>query len=271
MAEQRKMSEICLSIRKKDVKSFQTFYNSLHRPIKRNTLSKIVTDTVREGFVDGVQMLVNENGVGCLICDGQENSFHVACKYGHVKLVKFLLGLKDCDKVVTAINFTKQDGLSIAIESENEELCSVLLSSGLFHIDKTPCSRFSRLFDALSNRNKKVAHFLITHGADVTLVGHNEYLGEISCVCLSAIRVPSLLVDILEKGGDPNDVQNKTGKSVLQLALEAQADRKTVEAVVRCGADLNLKDNFRKNPFFSLTSLGKFCLLFNQMTYCIVH
>lgn len=272
MAEQRKMSEICLSIRKKDVKSFQTFYNSLHRPIKRYTLSKIVTDTVREGFVDGVQMLANENGVGCLACDGQENSFHVACKYGHVKLVKCLLGLKDCDKVVTAINFRKQDGLSIAIESENEELCSVLLGSGLFHIDKTPCSSYSRLFDALSNRNKKVAHFLITHGADVKLLGHNEYLGEISCVCLSAIRVPSLLVDILEKGGDPNDVQDKTGKSVLQLALEAQADRKTVEAVVRCGADLNQKDNFGKNPFFSLTSLGKFCLLFlsNNVLHCSV-
>lgn len=264
------MSEICLSIRKKDVKSFQTLYNSLHRPIKRNTLSKIVTDAVREGFADGVQMLVNENGVGCLICEGQENGFHVACKYGHVKLVKLLLGLKEYDKAVTAINFRMQDGLSIAIESENEELCSVLLGSGLFHIDKIPCSSFSRLFDALINRNKKVARFLITHGADVTLVGHNEYLGEISCVCLSAIKVPSLLVDILNRGGDPNDVHDKTGTSVLQLALEAQADRKTVEAVVRSGADLNLKDNFGKNPFFSLTSLGMFCLLINQMTYCIV-
>lgn len=270
MAERRKMSEICLSIRKKDVKSFQTLYNSLHLPIQRTTLSKLVTVAVREGFADGIQMLVNENGVGCLISEGQENGFHVACKYGHIKLVKLLLGLKEYDKAVTAINFRKQDGLSIAIESENEELCSVLLGSGLFHIDKIPCSNFSRLFDALCNRNKNVARFLITHGGNVTFVGHNEYLGEISCVCLSAIRVPSLLVDILNKGGNPNDVHNKTGKSVLQLALEAQADRKTVEAVVRSGANLNLKDNFGKNPFFSLTFLGMFCLLINQMTHCIV-
>lgn len=70
-------------------------------------LKKIVTDTVREGFVDGVRILVNENGVGCLVCDGLENGFHVACKYGQVELVKFLLGLIDCEKVVTAINFKK--------------------------------------------------------------------------------------------------------------------------------------------------------------------
>lgn len=261
MAEQRKMSEISVSIYKKDMQSFQTVYNSLNRPIKRYTLSKIVTDTVREGFADGLQMLVNENGVGCLISEGQENSFHVACKYGHVNIVKLLLGLKEYEKGVTAINFSKQDGLSIAVENENEELCSTLLGSGLFHIDKIPCSRFSRLFDALTYKNKKVARFLITHGADVTLVGHNGYLEEISCVCLSAIRVPSLLVDILNKGGDPNDVHANTGKSVLQLALESQADRKTVQAVVKSGADLNLKDKFGKNPLCSVTSLGMFCLL----------
>lgn len=61
MEERRKMSEICLSIRKKDVKSFQTLYNSLHLPIQRTTLSKLVTVAVREGFADGIQMLVNEN------------------------------------------------------------------------------------------------------------------------------------------------------------------------------------------------------------------
>lgn len=83
-------------------------------------------------------------------------------------------------------------------------------------------------------------------------------------------RIPSLLVDILNKGGDPNDVHDKAGKFVLPLALEAQADRKTDEAVVRCGADLNLMDTFGMNPVFSLTSLGMFCLLINQMTYCIV-
>lgn len=260
MEEERQMRDIRLSVRK-DVTSFQTWYNSLRRPIKKKTLSKIVTDTVREGFVDGVRILVNENGVGCLVCDGLENGFHVACKYGQVELVKFLLGLIDCEKVVTAINFKKQDGLSIAIESENEELCVVLLGSGLFHIDKIPCSSSSRLFDALSSRKKKEAHFLTTHGADVTLVGHNEYLGEISCVCLSAMRVPSLLVDLLKRGGDPNDVHEKTRKSVLQLALEAQADRKTVEEIIRSGADLNQKDNFGKKPFLGLTSLGMFCLL----------
>lgn len=256
MEEQRQMRDIRLSVRK-DVTSFQTWYNSLRRPIKKKTLSKIVTDTVREGFVDGVRILVNENGVGCLVCDGLENGFHVACKYGQVELVKFLLGLIDCEKVVTAINFKKQDGLSIAIESENEELCVVLLGSGLFHIDKIPCSSYSRLFDALSSRKKKEAHLLITHGADVTLVGHNEYLGEISCVCLSAMRVPSLLVDLLKRGGDPNDVHEKTRKSVLQLALEAQADRKTVEEIIRSGADLNQKDNFGKKPFLGLTSLDQ--------------
>lgn len=109
MAEQRKMSEIYVSIYKKDVQSFQTVYNSLHRPIKKYTLSKIVTDTIRQGFADGLQMLVNENGVGCLTSEGQENSFHVACKSGHVKVVKLLLGLKEYEKGVTAINFKEQD------------------------------------------------------------------------------------------------------------------------------------------------------------------
>lgn len=154
--------------------------------------------------------------------------------------------MKDCDKVVTAINFRKQDGLSIAIEKENKKLCEILLSNGQFHIDKNPCSSSSRLFEALSNQKKEMAHFLITHGADVTLVGHNESLGTISCVC--------------QRGGNPNDEHEQTGKSVLQLALEAKADRNTVKAIIRAGANLNRRDKFGKLPVFGLTSLGMFCL-----------
>lgn len=114
-----------------------------------------------------------------------------------------------------------------------------------------------------------MALFLITHGADVTFVGHNESLGTISCVCLSAMRVSSLLGEILKRGGNPNDVHEQTGKSVLQLALEAKSDRNTVEAIVRAGANLNRKDKFGKPSVFDLTSLGRFCLLNIQLTYCI--
>lgn len=271
MEEQRKMHEIRQSIHKKDFASFQKWYNLLCRPIERHRYFKIVEYTVREGFVSGVQMLVKENGVGCLdlLYSRLGNGFHVACTYGEVETVKFLLSVKDCDKVVTAINSRKQDGLSIAIEKENKKLCEVLLSNGLFHIDKNPCSSSSRLFEALSNQKKEMALFLITHGADVTFVGHNESLGTISCVCLSAMRVSSLLGEILKRGGNPNDVHEQTGKSVLQLALEAKSDRNTVEAIVRAGANLNRKDKFGKPSVFDLTSLGRFCLLNIQPTYCI--
>lgn len=281
MEEQREMQEIRQSISKKDFASFQKWYNLLCRPIARHRYSssallflcrpidshryfKILEYTVREGFVDGVQMLVKENGVGGLDLihsrSGKFNAFHIACTYGQIEIVKFLLSVKDCDKVVTAINFRKQDGLSIAIEKENKKLCEILLSNGQFHIDKNPCSSSSRLFEALSNQKKEMAHFLITHGADVTLVGHNESLGTISCVCLSALRVSSLLGEILKRGGNPNDEHEHTGKSVLQLALEAKADRNTVKAIIRAGANLNRKDKFGKLPVFGLTSLGMFCL-----------
>lgn len=272
MEEQRKMQEIRQSISKKDFASFQKWYNLLCRPIDRHRYSKIVEYTVREGFVDGVQMLVKENGVGCLdlFHSRSGNGFHVACTYEQIEIVKFLLSVKDCDKVVTAINSKKQDGLSIAIKKENKKLCEILLSNGLFHIDKNPCSSSSRLFEALSNQKKEMAHFLITHGADVTLVGHNESLGTISCVCLSALRVSSLLGEILKRGGNPNDEHKQTGKSVLQLALEAKADRNTVKAIIRAGANLNRKDKFGKPPVFGLTSLGMFCLYIIQSTYCII-
>lgn len=87
-------------------------------------------------------MLVNENGVGCFISEGQENSFYVVCKFGYVKVVKFLLGLKEYEKGVMVINFKEQDGFLIVIENENEEFCLILLGSGLFYIDKIFCFRF---------------------------------------------------------------------------------------------------------------------------------
>lgn len=256
--EEREVHEIHQSMCKKDVISFRTWYVLMERPIDVLTIFEIVTYAIKEGFVSGLRTLIKENGIGCLIFSEygypQQNAFTVACKYGQVEIVKFLLGVKDCDKVLPTVNYRNKDGLSIAIENENEELCEVLLGSGLFHIDKIPCSSLSRLFHALSSRKEEEAHFLITHGADVTFAGHNEYLGMISCVCLSAIEVPSLLIDILKRGGDPNDVHEKTNKSVLQLALQAQVDRKTVEAIIRSGADLN----FRKNPLIGLNSLGTF-------------
>lgn len=79
MEEQRKMQEIRQSISKKDFASFQKWYNLLCRPIDRHGYFKIVEYTVREGFVDGVQMLVKENGVGCLdlFHSRSGNAFHV--------------------------------------------------------------------------------------------------------------------------------------------------------------------------------------------------
>lgn len=112
---------------------FQTCYNSLRRPIEKWRLYQIAYIALTEDFTDGIRILVKENGVGCLIYDRMENGFHLACKFGQIEIVKLILGINDGDKVhvVTVVNSMKQDGLSFAIESENEQLTRVLLSSEL--------------------------------------------------------------------------------------------------------------------------------------------
>lgn len=230
MEEHKRFRKVLQGISKKDIVSFKRRYKLLKQPIEKRKLDQIVRRALKQGFTDGIKTLVEKNGVECLRFHKKGNGFRLACKYGQIETVKFLLNLKDCENFLTAVKARKRDGLSIAIELQNEELTSVLVNSGLFNIDKLARVRknTSRLFDALKDRNEKVAHFLIKHGADVTFVGFDLILGSISCTCLSAIRIPSLLVEILKKGGNPNDVEEDTGESVLHLALQENADRKTI-------------------------------------------
>lgn len=63
---------------------------------------------------------------------------------------------------------------------------------------------------------------------------------------------------LLKREGDANDEIERSGKSVLQLAIEEKADRKTIESVIRSGADINLQDSFGNTPMISLTSVGMY-------------
>lgn len=63
----------------------------------------------------------------------------------------------------------------------------------------------------------------------------------------------------LSKGKEnENDIMERGEKCVLQSAIEANADRKTIETVIRSGADINLKDSFGNTPMFGLTSVGMY-------------
>lgn len=62
----------------------------------------------------------------------------------------------------------------------------------------------------------------------------------------------------LSKGKEnENDIMERGEKCVLQSAIEANADRKTIETVIRSGADINLKDSFGNTPMFGLTSVDQ--------------
>lgn len=63
---------------------------------------------------------------------------------------------------------------------------------------------------------------------------------------------------LLKREGDANDEIERSGKSVLQLAIEEKADRKTIESVIRSGADINLQDSFGNTPMISWTSVGMY-------------
>lgn len=234
MDEHRKFRKVLQSISKKDIAYFKRRYNLLKQPIEKKKLDQIVRRALKQGFTDGVKTLVEKNGVKCLKFDKKGNGFRLACKYGQIETVKFLLNLKNCENFLTAVKARKRDGLSIAIELQNEELTSVLVNSGLFNIDKLARVRrnTSRLFDAIKDKDEKVARFLIQHGADVTFVGFDTVLGPISCTCLSAIRIPSLLVEILKKGQENADI--------------------------RSGADIDRKDRsrFGRNALSCLSSIG---------------
>lgn len=71
-------------------------------------------------------------------------------------------------------------------------------------------------------------------------------------------------IPLLSKGKEnENDIIERGDKFVLQLAIEANADRKTIETVIRSGADINLKDSFGNTPMFGLTSVGMYLFPFN--------
>lgn len=75
----------------------------------------------------------------------------------------------------------------------------------------------------------------------------------------------------LSKGKEnENDIMERGEKCVLQSAIEANADRKTIETVIRSGADINLKDSFGNTPMFGLTSVGMY-FVFRSKHYIVLY
>ena len=240
----------------KNVKSFTELYNYMQRPITDFHLKNIVGKCVEVGFTEGLRILVNENGVGCLSLGRDSKVFQLACEYGQVEIVKFLLTLDICDNFFQRLNSNKMDGLAIAAEEMNEDLFDILLASGKFDTETMPIENVPRLFNALDREDKDLAMFFIQHEANVTSVGVSTKLGPISSVCISAMRIPSITVELLKRGGNANDVHEETGKTVLQLAIESSADRCTVKDILSYGANIGLKDKHGNTALSSLKAIG---------------
>ena len=204
MSENRKYENVLKVIPDKNVTSFIEWYNSMRRPITEFHLKNIVRKSVEVGFTEGVRILVNENGMSCLSFGRASSVFHLACEYGQIEIVKFLLTLGICDTFFQRFNFINMDELVIAAEKRNENLFNVLLASGKFDIENMPFAKVPRLFNALER-------------------------------------------------GDL-DVHEKTGKSVLQLAIESDADRCTVKDILSYEANIDRKD---KHGNTALSNIGR--------------
>ena len=204
MSENRKYENVLEVIPDKNVTSFTKWYNSMRRPIREFHLKNIVRKSVEVGFTEGVRILVNENGMSCLSFGRASSVFHLACEYGQIEIVKFLLTLGICDTFFQRFNFINMDELVIAAEKRNENLFNVLLASGKFDIENMPFAKVPRLFNALER-------------------------------------------------GDL-DVHEKTGKSVLQLAIESDADRCTVKDILSYEANIDRKD---KHGNTALSNIGR--------------
>ncbi|XP_061196649.1 uncharacterized protein LOC133204924 [Saccostrea echinata] len=209
-----------------------------------------------QGFVEGLRFIVQEQGADCLDLEKCNNIFHVACKAGQADVVKFLLTLEEFDKSETVLNSQFWYFLLSSSETNNIKVISVLLSSGKVNINRTSPEGVSFLFQAIEIGKKRLADYLIGQGADVTFVGKSTQLGTISCTCLSAIQIPSLLPNLLKRGGNANDVYDKNGQSVLMLAFKNFADRKTIEGIVRAGANLSWIDKSGRTVFSMLKTIG---------------
>ncbi|XP_062591573.1 putative ankyrin repeat protein RF_0381 [Saccostrea cucullata] len=258
MGGQIRMYKFYKCIFEKDIETFRkTWHQAVD--IKPNQIRSIVRVASDQGFVQGLRFIVQEQGADCLDLDKSDNMFHVACKAGQIEVVKYLITLEEFDKSTTVFNNGFWYFLSSSSETNNIEVVSVLLSSGKLDINKTSTKGVSLLFQAIENRKKRFSEYLIELGAKVTFVDTSKgtWLGNISCICLSAKKVPSLLPALLKRGGNANDVYEKTGQSVLMLAFENDADRKTVEEIVRAGANLSWKDKYGRTVFSMLKSIGQ--------------
>ncbi|XP_062591926.1 uncharacterized protein LOC134253412 [Saccostrea cucullata] len=226
--------------------------------ITSSDLNVVIRMVSEQGFVEGLRFIVKERGTECLNLGKDHDVFHVACKAEQTEVVKFLLALEEFDNTIL-LNSEFWNCLSKWSEANIIKVISKLLECGNVNINNTtiPPRRVSLLFHAIENRRKLLADYLIRQGADVTFVGKCDVLGTISCACLSAIQIPSLLPDLLKRGGNANDIYDESGLSVLMLAFRNDADRKTIEDIVRAGANLKWKDNSGKTTLSMLTSIDQ--------------
>ncbi|KAH3829901.1 ankyrin-3-like [Dreissena polymorpha] len=179
-----------------------------------------------------------------------ENSLHVACKYGHDKCVKILLAenvmLKDkqnkqgltplCKALFRLETAFREKDYYKTIDLLIDAGCDVNLCAAT---NMTPLHLVAKKWSSV-----KVIKKLITAGADVN-AETEESSPLMSALCRE--KIDSATVAVLIEAGANVNYKNRSGKSVLHVAV-AKSEDICVQHLLKAGADVNILDCDGNSP-----------------------
>ncbi len=212
-------------------------------------------DAVYSGNYQLVQYLVN-NGAN-IHTEGDYAKWqpiHIAAFYGYTKIVKLFLDKGVKVDVVDGYGYTP---LIRAVKSTSTKTVELLLSHGA-DINKTITSNNrSALIEALVNKSKSIALYLINKGANIN---HQDNYGYTALYFATYNGFSSISRLLYQKGANIL-VETKRGENLLHAATQAGTKWIVIEAIKK-GIDVNKKPFYGRSPienalYFSNLNIAK--------------
>ncbi len=143
-----------------------------------------------------------------------------------------------------------------AVENNNYYAVGLMLKMGISVETRDERVRYrpTALMIAAQHGGLETIKLLVKNGADVNAVDTSGFIALMTAVYFSQTKVVSFLV---EKGSFINKI-NEDGFNVLHLALHLGRRNGPVifEFLVSKGANINLRDNFRRTPLYNVAYRG---------------
>ncbi|KAN0133566.1 Ankyrin repeat-containing domain protein [Lactarius tabidus] len=181
--------------------------------------------------------------------DNHDTPLHLAVKNGRLEFVQMLLkhGIN-----VNAVTMDSRTSLDLAIDGEHFEIMQLLLQHDA-DVATQDLKHSTPLHLAVARGSHEITRLLIIHGADVNTLDGNR---KTPLHLASPAWRPAIVQLLVELGSGDVNIRDGSHQMPLHLA-SCRGDTKTLQLLIKHGADVNARDASQSTPLHLVSTLGK--------------